>query len=226
MSALRGISFGGTVCGWLMCMAMPLTADLRETPVADRLSRAAEALTNFVRSATGTPRELLAAARCIAVVPHGTEASGFISCRASQTAPWSSPGAIRVEGGILWHVPGMEPDLILLAMSSEGAASLSSGQVLLGGLVETYPGPVHPDQNPRAMVGTPAILTYKDSSGKVEGILLGGATVAEDLRANADLYGRALGNSAILRPSAAPKPSDSASRAVERFRAALPGNTK
>ncbi|MFZ0591224.1 MAG: lipid-binding SYLF domain-containing protein [Bryobacteraceae bacterium] len=76
---------------------------------ATRLTTSAEVLTEVMGTPDkGIPHELLEKSQCIAIVPGlkkgafivgGQFGRGFISCRRLSGNGWSTPAAIRVEGG-------------------------------------------------------------------------------------------------------------------------------
>jgi SH3 domain-containing YSC84-like protein 1 len=174
-----------------------------------RLDEAATVLTEIMAATdTSIPRELMEKAHCAVIVPGMKKAAfivggkygrGFMSCR--QGAKWSSPGAIRIEGGSVGlQIGGTEVDLVLLVMNEEGARKLLESQFTLGGEGVVAAGPVG-----RASVAqtdaklTAGILAWARARGAFAGIALQGATLRQDAEGNQELYGRKVDNADVVK---------------------------
>ena len=98
----------------------------------------------------GIPRDLLERAQCVVVVPGlkkgafivGAEyGKGFMTCR--KAAGWSAPAGITVVGGSFGFQAGAsETDLIMFAMSKEGAEHWMGDQFTLGASGAVAAGPI------------------------------------------------------------------------------------
>jgi SH3 domain-containing YSC84-like protein 1 len=174
-----------------------------------RLDEAATVLTEIMNATDTTiPRDLLEKAHCAVVVPGMKKAAfivggkfgrGFITCR--QAGKWSSPGAVRVEGGSVGlQIGGSEVDLVLLVMNEEGARKLLDSQFTLGGEGTVAAGPVGRTAAAKTDAKlTAGILAWARSRGAFAGISLEGATLRQDLDANRDLYGRRVENADVVK---------------------------
>src|SRR5215217_3199107 len=110
----------------------PLTAADREP--AKRLNEAAAVFSEVMSAPDkGIPRDLLANAHCVVIVPElktaafvvgGKYGKGYLSCRNSRSG-WSAPATVRIEGGSVgFQIGGSSTDLIMLVMSERGAEKL------------------------------------------------------------------------------------------------------
>ena len=98
----------------------------------------------------GIPHDLLEKSQCVVIVPDllkgafvfgGQYGRGFASCRHS--AGWSSPAAIRIEGGSFgFQLGGSSTDLIMLVMNRGGIDHLLADKFTLGGDAAAAAGPV------------------------------------------------------------------------------------
>src|SRR5580704_9687125 len=91
-----------------------------------RMGNSAAALREIMRSPDkGIPRDLIDKAQCVVVVPDllkgafivgGKYGRGFAACRRGNG--WSSPAAVRIEGGSFgFQLGGSATDLIMLVMN-------------------------------------------------------------------------------------------------------------
>jgi lipid-binding SYLF domain-containing protein len=158
----------------------------------------------------GIPEDLLADAHCIVIVPGlktaaflvgGKYGKGYVSCR--HKGLWSSPAAIRIEGGSFGlQIGGSMTDLVMLVMNEGGEARLLSSKFTLGGEASVAAGPVGRTATAQTDLQMHAeILSWSRSQGLFAGLALEGATLREDLDDNAELYGRKLENREILSTS-------------------------
>jgi len=155
----------------------------------------------------GIPEDLLANARCIVIVPSlktaafvvgGKYGKGFVSCR--HDGGWSAPGAVRIEGGSVgFQIGGSMTDVIMLVMNEGGENKLLSDKFTLGGEASAAAGPVGRTATAQTDLQMHAeILSWSRSQGLFAGVALEGATLRQDLDANAQIYGRKLDNREIL----------------------------
>lgn len=208
--------FVWTAAALAMQTQMGMAAEA-ETP--KRLALAATVVQEIMASSSQSiPEDLLEDAHCAVIVPglkkgafivSAKYGKGFITCRGPGNRAWSSPAAIRVEGGgIGFQIGGSETDLILLVMNDRGAKRLMSSQFTVGGEGEVAAGPV--GRNASAQTDakfTAEILSWSRSRGVFAGVALQGATLREDQDDNAELYGSKLSTEQVVHRTAAPPAS-------------------
>jgi lipid-binding SYLF domain-containing protein len=158
----------------------------------------------------GIPRDLLAKAHCIVIVP-SVKRGGFIvgaqygkgvaTCRQPGGTGWTGVSTVRMEGGSFGlQIGGGETDVIMVVMNETGANKLMKSEFTLGGEGAVMAGPVgraasaETDAHLRA-----EILSYSRSRGLFAGIALKGSTLRSDDKDNAELYGKAVRHEEILR---------------------------
>jgi lipid-binding SYLF domain-containing protein len=184
---------------------------------ARRLETAADVFKEIMATPDkGIPKDLLDKAQCIAIVPGlkkgafivgGKYGKGFLTCR--ETAGWSAPAAIRVEGGSFgFQIGGSETDVVMLVMNEGGENKLLSSKFTLGGEGEVAAGPVGRSATAQTDASLHAeILSYSRSRGAFAGVALTGATLRQDVDANKDLYGKRLDNRDIIKGNVMPPSS-------------------
>jgi lipid-binding SYLF domain-containing protein len=165
----------------------------------------------------GIPQEMLENAHCIVIVPGlktaaflvgGKYGKGYLSCRNKDSAGWSAPATVRIEGGSVgFQIGGSQTDLIMLVMNARGADKLLSSKFTLGAEGSVAAGPVGRTATAQTDAQMHAeILSWSRSQGLFAGLALEGATLRQDQDDNARLYGRRLENRAIVTSGmAAPK---------------------
>jgi len=175
----------------------------------ERLGDAADVMKEIMdTSDKGIPQDLLNKAECIVIVPGlkkgafivgGKYGKGFVNCRKAGGEGWTSPAAIRVEGGSVgFQIGGSETDVVLLVMNERGMKKLLSSKFTLGG--EVAGGPVGREASAQTDAFMNAeMLSWSRSRGVFAGISLQGATLREDLDDNKDMYGQAYENADILK---------------------------
>ena len=100
----------------------------------------------------GIPRDLLAKAHCIVIVP-AVKRGGFIvgaqygkgvaTCRQPNSTGWTGVSTIRMEGGSVGlQIGGGETDVVMMVMNETGANKLMKSQFTLGGEGAAMAGPV------------------------------------------------------------------------------------
>jgi lipid-binding SYLF domain-containing protein len=155
------------------------------------------------------PQDLLDRSHCVVVVPGlkkgafifgGKYGRGFVSCRNKDGAGWTSPAAVRIEGGSFGlQIGGAEADVILLVMNERGAERLLSSQFTLGGQASVAAGPVGRTATAQTdAYMTAEILSWSRSRGVFAGVSLQGATLRQDVGENRKLYGRTLENREVI----------------------------
>jgi lipid-binding SYLF domain-containing protein len=173
---------------------------------ADDQSKINERLTNSAKiiqelsgpdATAGIPHDVLAGAKCIAVVP-GLKQAGFIvgghhgdgvaTCKLAN-GRWSPPAPFQLTGGSFGLQIGAESvDLVMMVMNDEGMQSLESGHFKVGGEVNAAAGPVGREGSAEAGWKA-AILTYAKAKGVYGGITIKGAELNQDKNATKALYG-------------------------------------
>ena len=123
----------------------------------------------------GIPRDLLADAHCIVIVPSlktaafgvgGEYGKGYLSCRNKSGGGWSAPGTVRIEGGSVgFQIGGSTTDLIMLVMSERGADKLLASKFTLGAEGSAAAGPVGRTAKARDAIMHADILSWSRSQG-------------------------------------------------------------
>ncbi|HZU30326.1 MAG TPA: lipid-binding SYLF domain-containing protein [Candidatus Angelobacter sp.] len=165
----------------------------------ERLQRSSEVLTQIAQAPDkGIPDEVLAHAKCIAIVPHlvkgglgfgGKHGRGVATCRTADG--WSAPAFISVGGGSWGLQIGVESvDLIMLVMNDKGMEQLLSSKFQISGEGSAAAGPV----GRHASAGTDwkldtEMLTYSRSKGAFAGLTLEGAVIQQDNDSTTAIYG-------------------------------------
>jgi lipid-binding SYLF domain-containing protein len=155
----------------------------------------------------GIPEEVLAHAKCVAVVPHmlkggfifGAEnGRGVATCRTAQG--WSAPAFFTITGGS-WGlqicVEGV--DLVMIIQDDKGMQRLISSKFQIGGDASAAAGPVgrHASANTDWMLNT-EILTYSRARGAFAGLTLTGADIRRDDDSTEAIYGPGVSTHSIL----------------------------
>jgi len=169
----------------------------------------------------GIPRDLLAKAHCIVIVP-AVKRGGFIvgaqygkgvaTCRQPDGTGWTGVSTVRMEGGSFGlQIGGGETDVVMMVMNETGANKLMKSQFTLGGEGAAMAGPVGRQASAETDAYLRAeILSYSRSRGLFAGLVLKGATLRPDDKDNQELYGKSVAHQDILQgrvgatPAAAP----------------------
>ena len=158
----------------------------------------------------GIPRDLIAKAHCIVIVP-AVKRGGFIvgaqygkgvaTCRNPQGTGWTGVSTVRMEGGSIGlQIGGGETDVVMMVMNETGASKLMKSEFTLGGEGAAMAGPVGRSATAETDAHLRAeILSYSRSRGLFAGIVLKGATLRSDDKDNASLYGKAVLHEDILK---------------------------
>jgi lipid-binding SYLF domain-containing protein len=180
----------------------------QESSPDTRLHNSMEAFQDVMKSPDkGIPRDLFNKAQCVVIVPDlvkgaffvgGKYGRGFASCRHGSS--WSSPAAVRIEGGSFGlQLGGSSTDLMMLVMNRKGMDRLLGDKFTVGADVEGAAGPVGRETSAQTDAVLHAeILTWSRSRGLFGGISLEGATLRPDGGENRKLYGREVSNREIL----------------------------
>jgi SH3 domain-containing YSC84-like protein 1 len=173
-----------------------------------RIQNSASTLREIMRTPDrGIPKDLIDKAQCVVVVPDllkgafivgGKYGRGFAACRHGNG--WSSPAAMRIEGGSFgFQLGGSSTDLILLVMNRRGMERLLGDKFTIGGEAAAAAGPVGRNTTAQTDIALHAeILSWSRSRGLFAGISLEGATLRPDSGENRKLYGRPITNREIL----------------------------
>jgi outer membrane protein OmpA-like peptidoglycan-associated protein len=128
----------------------------------------------------------------------GKYGRGFASCRHGNG--WSSPAAIRIEGGSFGLQLGASAtDVIMLVMNRRGMDRLLGDKFTIGAEAAGAAGPVGRDTTAQTDAVLQAeILSWSRSRGLFGGLSLEGATLRSDHSEDRKLYGRNISNREIL----------------------------
>jgi SH3 domain-containing YSC84-like protein 1 len=178
---------------------------------ANRLQDAATTTQEILDMRDGIPRDLLAKARCVIVMPSvlkaafvvgGSYGRGTMTCRTGKdfSGTWGAPAMYALEGGSVgFQIGGEATDYVFLVMNDRGVRSLLHSKVKLGADASIAAGPVgrslaaDTDAYVRA-----EILSYSRARGVFAGVSLEGSTLRPDNRANRELYGRSVSAEEII----------------------------
>jgi lipid-binding SYLF domain-containing protein len=200
----------------------------RITEEIRRINAAARVLEGLMATpGKGVPEEVLAAVKCVAVVPSMTRGGflvgekfgkGVATCRTSKG--WSGPAPFTITGGS-WGLQfgGEAVDLLMLVMNEKGTRALQANKLQLGTVGSVAAGPVGRqvdtaiDWKERSEV-----LTYSRTRDRFTGIELNGAVVKQDEEETRALYGKAVPLRAILAGKIAPpEGTESFLSAVQKY---------
>lgn len=190
-----------------------------KTNTQERLAASAEVFNDIMSTPDkGIPQDILAKSECVIIVPSTKKAAfvvggeygrGFAECRSSSGTGWTAPAAVKLEGGSVgFQIGGSATDVVLLVMNREGMNKLMGDKFTLGADASIAAGPVGRTAAANTDVKLNAeILSWSRSKGLFAGISLNGASLRPDEDANAEMYGRKMGNREILAGSVRP-PAD------------------
>jgi lipid-binding SYLF domain-containing protein len=194
-----------------LILMMSATVVFAENDAVDRISDAKTVFDEIMSSPDkGIPRDLLAKAHCIAIVP-AVKRGGFIvgaqygkgvaTCRQPDGTGWTGVSTIRMEGGSFGlQIGGGETDVIMVVMNETGANKLMKSEFTLGGEGAAMAGPVGRQASAETDAYLRAeILSYSRSRGLFAGIALKGSTLRSDDKDNAQIYGKSVRHEEILR---------------------------
>jgi lipid-binding SYLF domain-containing protein len=178
--------------------AQPLTAQVKET---NRLDACLEVLQEVLDMPEGIPRELLAKAECVMVIPSakkfalgfgGRFGKGAAACRTAGSGPWGPPLMVSIGGGNFGlQIGGEAVDLVFLVMNRKGMEHLLKSQFTLGADASAAAGPKGRNAEAATDLQMHAeILTYSRSRGLFAGLALDGAVIKQDQDANERVYGK------------------------------------
>ncbi len=199
---------------WTIVTALLLSGSLAyaaqsRTEVVDRADAAAKVLKEIMAASDkGIPQEVMASAKCVAVVPSMMK-GGFIfganygrgvaTCQAAKG--WSAPAPFVIEGGS-WglQIGGQAVDLVMLVVNQHGMDQLLNSKFKIGADVSGAAGPVGREASASTDWKMRAeVLTYSRARGLFAGVTLNGAAVKQDDDSTNALYGKLLPFDRILR---------------------------
>src|SRR5580704_7846061 len=181
-----------------LVVALPAVASDHEDDVK-RTHKAAEVFREIMNTPDqGIPRDLLASAKCIVIIPGdvkfafvfgGSYGRGLATCRTENG--WSAPMFVAIDGGSVgYQIGGSSTDLIMLFMNDHALQSLLSDKFKLGADASVAAGPV----GRSAAAGTDLklnaeILSYSRAKGIFAGVSLDGAVMQADKSGDQAMYG-------------------------------------
>jgi len=99
----------------------------------------------------GIPHDLLEKAHCVGIVPNlkrvgfivgAKYGKGVVTCRLPETARWSAPSTIRIEGGSIGLQIGLgETDVVFIVMNERGENRFMEDKFTIGGDASAMAGP-------------------------------------------------------------------------------------
>ena len=198
--------FTVTLC---VCLTLPLVAQQKEQ---DRLRESYTVMTEILGTPDkGIPRDLLNKAECVVVFPSVKKAAfvvgasygrGVMTCRSGENfrGSWTAPAMFAMEGGSFgFQIGGQATDFVLLIMNEQGAKSVMSSKVKIGGDASAAAGPVGRTTSAETDIVMKAeILSWSRARGVFAGVSLTGSTLRSDDGANKNLYGKDLNAKQIL----------------------------
>jgi SH3 domain-containing YSC84-like protein 1 len=200
--------------------------DAKESDVAKRLNASGDVLNQIMSSREmSIPSQVLAEAKCIAVVPSlvklalgvgGRYGKGVATCRVANG--WSAPGPISISGGSIGLQIGSQTvDVVLVVLDESAFKRLLSSKFKIGADVAGSPGPIGQHNEDTDWRKT-EILSYSQSRGAFAGINLKGAAVKQDKDGTVALYGRYVPIISILEGKVRPPPeSDTFLATVRKY---------
>lgn len=201
---------GFRTTGLFVCLALAGGHLLAQEETPDKRLRNSAATFHDIMSAPdrSIPRNLLARAQCIIIVPGmkkaaflvgGTYGRGFASCRTPGS--WSAPAPVRLAGGSFGVQLGADSaDIILMVTSQRGMERLLSDKFSIGADLAAAAGPVGREAKIDTDVLMKAeIIGWSRTRGAFAGVSLNGTVVEPDRAEATRLYGRPWSNREIIR---------------------------
>lgn len=193
VSALCGVAMVAGAAG------NAFAASEDKSKLDDRLSDASTVLSEIMATPDkAIPNSILAAARCVTVIPGYKKAAflvgaqygqGVATCRTPNG--WSAPAFVQLTGGSFgFQVGGQSTDLILLAMNKNGMQDMLKNKFKIGAGASAAAGPVGRD----AQAGTDwklnsEFLSYSRSKGLFAGLDLSGTVLSQNTDGTRVFYG-------------------------------------
>jgi lipid-binding SYLF domain-containing protein len=187
--------------------ALPMIASDQEDDV-NRTDKSAQVFKEIMSAPDqGIPQDLLAAAKCIAIIPGdvkfafvfgGSYGRGLATCRTEHG--WSAPLFVAINGGSVgYQIGGSSTDIVMLFMNDHALQSLLSDKFKLGADASVAAGPV----GRNATAGTDLklnaeILSYSRAKGVFAGVSLDGSEMQADKSGDESMYGHDVDRHDIL----------------------------
>lgn len=161
---------------------------------------------------TGIPKNLLASAEAIAIVPHfirGAFVVGFsgghgVLVQRDVNRQWRAPEFINMFGGSFgWQAGVQATDLVLVFRSARSLQNIQRGKITLGVDASAAAGPIGRTAGAATDGALQAeILTYSRSRGLYAGVSLGGSSLQLDIPSTQQYYQITPTNPGVVPPSA------------------------
>lgn len=192
------------VPGVLLACALPSVALAADTKAEldDRARRAAVVFQEMrVAPDHEIPLDLVARARCVAVIPNvikaawvlgGRYGKGLLSCRSAKSGEWSAPVFVMMTGGSFGLQFGASStDVLLFFMTYESVKSVLNNKVKLSGDAGVAAGPLGREAEAATDAALKAqIYSYARSRGLFAGVSLAGAYLGVNYEDTSNFYGR------------------------------------
>ena len=207
----------------LLGMASPrcsFASPVNEQKENDRIRNSGTVLKEILDVPDDIPRDLLAKARCVIVLPSVLKAAfvagadygrGIMTCRTGSefNGPWGAPTMMALEGGSFgFQIGGEATDFVILVMNNRGAESLLHSKVKLGADASIAAGPKGREIEADTDVTMRSeMFSYSRSRGVFAGVSLEGTTLRPDNGANRRLYGKDVSAIEIIKESKVEAPA-------------------
>lgn len=180
----------------------------------DRLEKSGTILDQITSAPDrGVPREILAHAKCVGVIPTmvkaglafgGEYGQGVVTCRTNHG--WTAPAFYRLGGGTFgFQIGGEAVDVVMLFMNDNGVESLLAHRVKIGADASASAGPVGRTAAADTNIAMQSeILTYSRSRGIFAGVSLKGSWFEQNGGDTRTFYGRDINYKSILSGSIRP----------------------
>lgn len=196
---------------------------LHDTPPEKIFRNAAEAYRSILRGPHGeVPATVLAAAKCVAVVPNivtaalvvgGSHGDGMVSCK-KVNGQWSAPAFVDMSGGSFGaQLGGKSTDVVLFFQDDESVKALKKGKFNLGADASVAAGTF----SRAADTKQKGVVAYQRSEGAYAGASLTGTNLIKDDRAADNYYGRAVNFVDILEGNISPATTAAADELMALF---------
>jgi lipid-binding SYLF domain-containing protein len=196
---------------YVACLAIFTTAAAHAADLSKldaRIDAAHEVLHELLATPDrGIPDNVAEHATCVAVIPSfkkgafligGEYGQGIVTCRTGHG--WSAPAFIKLTGASFgFQAGGQSTDLVLVAVTQDGAQRLLHDKVKLGGDISVAAGPVGRDsQASTTDLGNAGFLTYSRNKGIFAGVDLNGDVVNQNQDDTIAYYGHDVSFQKIL----------------------------
>jgi lipid-binding SYLF domain-containing protein len=198
--------------GGVVLAAMPYLSNAADTKAElDERARRAAVVFREMRVAPDheIPLDLIARARCAAVIPNvikaawvlgGRYGKGLLSCRSAKSGEWSAPVFVMMTGGSFGLQFGASStDVLLFFMTYESVKSVLSNKVKLSGDAGVSAGPLGREAEVATDGALKAqIFSYARSRGLFAGVSVAGAYLGVNYEDTSNFYGRSWTPSEVL----------------------------